>query len=254
MKQLAWALGFALLAAACAKDTDLMPELAVQTDESGSVTSRADAHTGGIATVVYKWDGENFSNLDQKVKMEDIAPSTYTAMKVGLVGTNQVAEIGLLTNSDPFFGEFSNDGTAIFGLGGKFLQAIFYIEEGHTYRFRIVKADNNADGQAWSASIKDLSTGVETQLGKLRSAQGSALRNNSTVQQEYMGDKMPCSAVPRSTISAFPPAADLNSETGIYRATSRYSALQKGTCVEASVQLLTVDGTPKVPLLLFGTD
>lgn len=255
MKQLAWAIGFSLLAAACVKDTDMMLEQAVQPEENDALTFRGDAHVGGNALISYIWNGESFSNIDQVVKLEDIAPSTYTALRVGLAGTNQMAEIGLLTNSDPLFGEFSNDGIAIFGLGGKFMSPIvFYIEEGHTYRFRLIKADKDASGQIWSASIKDLSTGVETQLGKLNSAQGNSLRNNSVVLHEYAGEKVDCGKVPQSTISAFPPSADLNTSTGTYRYTSAYAALQKGNCVEASVQLLTVNGVPKVPLLLFGTD
>ncbi len=74
---------------------------------------------------------------------------------------------------------------------------------GTSYRLRVARDDVTSEGTWWSASVVDVDTGVESQIGRLRAAPGwGGLRAWSVMWTEYYGpplrhcsDLVPVSAV-----------------------------------------------------------
>lgn len=101
----------------------------------------------------------------------------------------------------------------------------------HTYRLRVVRANRDARGQWWSASVLDRTIGVERQLGKIRVGRTARLLEpTSYTWTEYFGPKLSsCTAQPYSLVK-WGTASGNNGSAKVYYS---YPYTYYGTCENA---------------------
>lgn len=217
----------------------------------------------------WDWQGNDYYNIDQRIKINTLAPSTFWALSVNFVEQASGAYMGLQTKQDG-----SQNGLAIFSIWdangcvagpngsyctdfsgegtGKSVRVPFQIVPNHTYRFRLWRLEDDENGYWWGAFIMDENTNVETYLGKIRRQGSAALRNNAVDFVEYFGGALPCDDVPISVATFFPPTANNDDPSNAFQFGSKYSSYHMASCVTGQVFVATVDGQSSVPMVQHG--
>eukprot|EP01006_Ploeotia_vitrea_P027856 TRINITY_DN60636_c1_g1_i1.p1 TRINITY_DN60636_c1_g1~~TRINITY_DN60636_c1_g1_i1.p1 ORF type:complete len:252 (+),score=21.58 TRINITY_DN60636_c1_g1_i1:18-773(+) len=203
------------------------------------------------------WEFTNttgFWNVDQDVWLQQTAEASFWAMDWKCQGQTYGGYMGLqqLTTD-------SASGLAIFSLWnataaqpGKGAHCQRFSEEGggwscrlknftltpsssmkNFYRYRIWRLNADAYGQWWGAWIRD-HTGVEVQLGKIRTTTDCKLVGRVSNFAEYFGTVLPCGSVPESVVGFTQPAADSQGSSK-YQYYSMYKGYTKGSCTGGSV-------------------
>ena len=231
-------------------------------------TARGQQQNANLASEwTFGGSAAGFWNVDQQMKVEQRAPSTYWAMQWDWAGLNYGGYLGLQTNGNRMDG--STGDTALFSLwnataasgpncgvfggegNGYSCRLAYPITTGTYYRYRIWRGASDAGGQWWGAWIENASTGAETYLGSMRVAGGDTLATGVLNFVEYFGTAVTCGTVPRSQAVWTQPAA--NSEgNGNYQYGASYAGMTKGSCTGGSASPVNLGWTSGVRVVLGG--
>ena len=206
----------------------------------------------------WQMDDENgFWNVDQYLRVRDKAPYSYWAQYWQWKDAEVGGYLGLQTNGIRFDG--SRGDTAIFSLwdannaigpacgtfGGEgegySCRLKFPIRSHRVYRLRVWRLETDSSGQWWGAWIKNLYTGRDRFVGRIRVATEYNLIAAPTNFSEYFGPAVDCDAVPMSI--AYWSAPKANRGNLGYEETSQYWYGHRGECTGGSVTQRNFMGT-----------
>lgn len=205
-------------------------------------------HSNGHNYAFWSWSGSGFWNVDQLVRIDEKARTTFWAEQFFWSGTSTGGYMGLQTDGNRVDG--SRGDTAIFsvwganaargacrtfaGEGTGYQCLIPYrVATNRLYRYRIWRLDADAGGQWWGAWMIDPTTGQETWIGSIRAAASNTTIGATTNFVEYFGAKVACTQVPRSNALFTQPAAN-SMGGGVYEYGSSYAGNSKGSCVTST--------------------
>ena len=97
------------------------------------------------------------------------------------------------------------------------------------YRYRIWRLDATAEGQWWGAWIRDESTGVETEIGRMLMPVVSSTISSTASFTENFGPNVACNEAQRSIAIFTQPAANQTSP-GAYEHYSSLGSTAEGGC------------------------
>ncbi len=206
-------------------------------------------------------------NVDQQMRVEQRAPSTYWAMQWNWKGLSYGGYLGLQTNGNRMDG--STGDTALFSLwnanavsgsncgvfggegSGYSCRLAYPITTGAYYRYRLWRGTSDAAGQWWGAWIENTSTGADTYLGSIRVASGDTLATSVLNFVEYFGTAVTCGTVPVSQAVWTQPAAN-SQGGGAYQYGAQYAGMTKGSCTGGSATPVSLGSTSGVRVVLGG--
>ena len=207
-------------------------------------------HQNANIYAFWKWDGNSYFNIDQKIQIHQLAPGTYWALTFGFTDSDQGGYIGIQSPTG------SNDGILIYSLwdaigavkGDAGCDCLAFGGEGnglscrksikinldHTYRLRVWKIAEDKTGYSWGAWILDGESGVEHYLGSIKVAHGSSLSDQLSNFVEYYGPQRDCDDVPVSIATFYSPTAN-NNKDGTWQFSSTYDHYTIASCVRGQV-------------------
>ena len=208
-------------------------------------------HQNANIYTFWNWQGNEYFNIDQRVNIQQSAPSTYWALRFDFANTDKGGYMGLQTdksgnNSIAIFSIWGANGCEMGSTGsycvdfsgegtGKSCRIPFNIEKNHIYRLRVWRLKSENIGQWWGAWVMDLNTGKETHIGSIRTQYGKVLTNTTNNFVEYFGGALPCDDVPKSIATFYPPTANNNDPTNSFQYNSSYNKYSISTCVRGIV-------------------
>ena len=218
-------------------------------------------HQNANMYVNWNWTSDKYVNIDQRIAIQQFAPSTYWALLFNFTDSNQGGYMGLQTTKTG-----SSDGIAIFSLWGangcqpgsarsycvdfgnegtgKSCRIPYSMQKDHIYRLRVWRLSSDNLGQWWGAWVMDLNTQQEVKIGQIRVKQGTLLKNTANNFVEYFGDAVACNKVPQSIATYYPPTANNNDPTNSHEFGSTYKIYSIANCVRGNV--VVQNGAPKV--------
>lgn len=226
-----------------------------RTNDDGCLPASSGTHLH--ANLYGFWDfGDNgFWNIDQELKIEQKARSSFWAQNWQWTGRSDGGYMGLQTDGVRFDGTrgelaiFSvwnaldaKDGEcAAFGSEGAgwSCRVPYGIVEGRWYRLRIWRVSTVPEGHWWGAWVEDTTTGVDTRIGQILVPDSAATVDEPWNFSEFFGRQQACDAVPVSRAIWTQPAANSNGE-GLYDHLSRATTSSRGRCTGGSVTKIDI--------------
>ncbi len=218
-------------------------------------------HQNANMYTYWKVQGDEYYNIDQRLSIQQLAPSTYWALTFRFKDMSTGGYMGLQTTK---LG--SKEGIAIFSLWeadscqkgstgsycvdfsgegvGKSCRIPFNIQLNHIYRLRVWRLENDNLGQWWGAWVKDLDTGIEIHIGKIRVKNAKILKSAPLNFVEYFGGAVSCDKVPQSIATYYPPTFNNNDPDNSHQFGSSYDQFSIANCVKGSV--IVQNGAAKV--------
>lgn len=227
---------------------------------SGWLTSPVIAaqHLNGSAYVHWSFDGpgDDLWNVDQEIRVDRKAPSTYWALAFRYTGQTQGGYMGVQTKGSRFDG--SHGDTAIFSLWGAdaarpaegacaafapeggtgmSCRMAFAIRTTTVYRLRLWRLERDGSGQWWGAWILSSRTGHDYHLGDLHVPNGVGTVGDVVNFAEYFGPARACDRVPVSQASFTNPAGNsFGDQAQTYGHYSRPAGVSVLSCARAGAE------------------
>ncbi|MFF3658738.1 DUF3472 domain-containing protein [Streptomyces olivochromogenes] len=230
--------------------------------------AQAAQHQDANEHAIWNFHGANgFWNIDQRVQITQKANHSYWAMMWDFTATpGNGGYMGLQTDGTRF--NHTTGETAIFSLWnanasrgscgpfdgegtGLSCRLAYPIDRQTDYRLRVWRLNADAGGQWWGAWIRNMRTGVDTAIGRLRVPRNQTLLGVPSNFSEYFGTAVHCDRVPQSVAYFTQPAANAQGN-GTYRYGSTYERSTLGRCTGGNVQLVDLGRTKAAKVTLGG--
>jgi hypothetical protein len=231
--------------------------------------TQAAQHEDANEYALWNFDGANgFRNIDQEVQITQKVDHSYWALVWDFRETpGSGGYMGLQTDGTRF--NHTTGDTVIFSLWnanassgsncgsfggegkGRSCRLPYAIDPHINYRFRVWRLEADASGQWWGAWVRNMKTGVDTPMGRLRVAPNQTLLGIPSNFSEYFGTAVACNEVPQSVANFTQPAAN-SLGNDAYQYYSRYASSTRGSCTGGSVKLVDLGWTKAAKVTLGG--
>jgi hypothetical protein len=231
--------------------------------------AQAAQHQNANAYALWKFrSASGFWNIDQEVQITRKAKHSYWALLWDFKATpGSGGYMGLQTNGTRF--NHTTGDTAIFSLWnanassgnncgrfggegeGRSCRIAYAIDPRISYRYRVWRLNQDDGGQWWGAWIRNMKTGVDTPIGRLRVAPGQNLLGVPSNFSEYFGPAVRCDKGPLSVAYFTQPAAN-SLGNDAYQHYSTYASSSLGSCTGGSVKLVDLGWTKAAKVTLVG--
>lgn len=215
----------------------------------------------------WNWSGNNFYNIDQKIRITQLAPATFwtnqfqfTGGGTGYMGlqkggiNNPVEQVrfSIWDAVDCIEGTGADCNTFTGEGDGLTITLPLDIIENHDYRLRVWNVGHEGIYTWWAAFVRNLSTNEGYYIGSIKVANSPSISHAGCWTEYWGGSFADIDCVPRTNAYFYPPTANNNDETNSFQYEAIFNNFNVGNGTNGNVSNVTLNGNPSVKHVVQG--